>query len=172
MNDIGSSSPVSEKTEVLYGNDNIIKKTLETFSWVKERLESSIDSTGPAVHVIEQIWKALVQLKERGVKIRGVTEITADNISYCKKLMEICDLCHLDGVRTNFGIVDGKATLLHGVSQETNPLSQAIFTTVKGLVQAQEYLFENLWKNAIPAHYKIREIEDGIKPPVTETQRS
>ena len=30
-------------------------------------------------------------------------------------------------------------------------------TTVKGIVEAQEYLFENLWKNAIPAQYKIKE---------------
>jgi hypothetical protein len=29
---------------------------------------------------------------------------------------------------------------------------------VKGIVETQEYLFENLWKNAIPAQYKIMEI--------------
>jgi len=37
-----------------------------------------------------------------------------------------------------------------GVLHETNPLSQAILTSVKTLVEAQEYLFENLWKSAIP----------------------
>ena len=41
--------------------------------------------------------------------------------------MEVCELRHLDGVRTNFAIADGKEALLHGVSQETNPLSQVIY---------------------------------------------
>lgn len=50
--------------------------------------------------------------------------------------MEVCELRHLDGIRTNFAIADGKEALLHGVSQETNPLSQAILTTAKGLVEA------------------------------------
>jgi len=135
-------SPSSEKTEVLYGNENIIKGTLETYSWIKERMEGSMDNAGPAIHVIyKPIWNGLVHLKERGVRIRGVTEITPDNVSYCKKLMEVCELRHLDGVRTNFGIADGKQALLHGVSQETNPLSQAILTSVKAIVEAQESLF-------------------------------
>ena len=170
--DSASSPPTPERTEVLYGNDNIIKKTLETYSWVKERIEASIDNAGPAIHIMyEPIWNGLVQLKEKGVNIRGVTEVTAENVSYCKKLMEVCELRHLDGVRTNFGIADGKEALLHGVSQETNPLSQAIVTSVKGLVEAQEYLFENLWKSAISAQYKIKEIEEGVKPPFIETLR-
>ena len=143
--------PASEITEVLYGNDNILKRTLETYSWIKERLEGSIDNAGPAIHVIyNPIWDGLVQLKENGVKIRVVTEITVDNISYCKRLLEVSEIRHLDGVRTNFAIADGKQALLHGVSQETNPLSQAIVTSVKVLVEAQESLFENLWKSAIP----------------------
>jgi hypothetical protein len=171
LNDLASRGS-SETTEVLYGNENIIEKTLETFSWIKERLEGSFDNAGPAIHVIyEPIWNGLVCLKERGVKIRGVTEITADNISYCKKLTEVCELRHLGGVRTNFAIADGKQALLHGVSQETNPLSQAILTSSKALVQAQEYLFENLWKSASPAQYKIKEIEEGVKPPFMETLR-
>jgi two-component system, OmpR family, sensor histidine kinase VicK len=85
--------------------------------------------------------------------------------------MEVCELRHLDGVRTNFGIADGKQVLLHGVSQEANPLSQAILTSARALVEAQEYLFENLWKNAIPAQFKIKEIEEGVKPPFMETLR-
>ena len=113
----------------------------------------------------------MLQLKETGVKIRVVTEITPDNITYCKKLLEVYELRHLDGVRTNFAIVDGKEALLHGVSQETDPLSQAILTTVRGLVEAQEYLFENLWKSAISAQSKIKEIEEGVRPPFIETLR-
>ena len=75
----------------------------------------------------------------------------------------------LDGIRTNFGIADGKQILLHGVSQEKNPLFRSIVTSAKGLVEAQQYMFENLWNRAIPVIHKIREIEEGIKPDVIET---
>ncbi|HEY6534843.1 MAG TPA: HAMP domain-containing sensor histidine kinase [Candidatus Nitrosocosmicus sp.] len=162
--------PESEKTEILIGNDNIIKKTLETFAWIKESLVASIDKDGPALNVIyEPIWTGYISLKKRGIKLKGVTEVTIDNIQYCKKLMEVSELRHLDGVRTNFAIADRKAVMLHGVSQEANPLSHAIVTSVKGIVDAQQYMFENLWNKAIPAIQKIIEIEQGIKPDIIET---
>ncbi len=158
------------KTEVLIGNDNIIKKTLETFSWIEESLDGSIDKDGPALNVIyEPIWTGYISLKKRGIKLRGVTEVIVDNIQYCKKLMEVGELRHLDGVRTNFAIADRKAVMLHGVSQDTDPLSHAIVTSVKGIVDAQQYMFENLWNKSIPAIQKIMEIEQGIKPDIIET---
>lgn len=87
-------------------------------------MEASFDRNGPAIHVLyPSVWGGLITLKEKGVKIRSVTEITLDNIFYCKKLMELVEIRRLDGVRTNFGIADGKEVLLHGISQETNPLS-------------------------------------------------
>jgi two-component system, OmpR family, sensor histidine kinase VicK len=45
---------------------------------------------------------------------------------------------------------------------KNNPLSHAIVTNVKGIVDAQQYLFETLWSKAIPIEKKIKEIEEGI----------
>ena len=63
--------------------------------------------------------------------------------------------------------------LLHSVSHEKQeqPLSHAIVTNAKALVEAQQFQFETLWKHAIPAEEEIREIEEGMKPPFTETLR-
>ncbi len=163
-------NPEPGKTTVLYNPESIVRKTLETFSWVKKSVEGSIDRSGPAIHVLfEPVWNGLNCLKEKGVKIRLITEVTAENVSYCKKLCHVCELRHLDGVRTNFGIADGKEVLLHGVSQGPAPLSQAIVTTVQAFVEAQQFMFENLWNKAIPAEQKIREIEQGFKPYIIET---
>ena len=72
-------------------------------------MDGALDKDGPAVHVLyEPICEWLVSLKKKGIKIRGITEVTIDNIHYCKMLMEVGELRHLDGVRTNFGIADGK----------------------------------------------------------------
>ena len=128
-------------------------------------MDGSLDKDGPAIHVLyKPIWDGLVSLKKRGIKIRCITEVTLDNIHYCKKLLEVSEIRHLDGVRINFGIDDRKQVLLHGISYKTNPISQAILTSVKGFVEAQQYMFENLWNKAIPAIEKIKEIEEGVEP--------
>ena len=64
------------------------------------------------------IWNGLNKLKERGVKLRLVTEITVDNISYAKKMMEIAEVRHLNGVRSSFGIADGIEYLDHAISEQ------------------------------------------------------
>jgi two-component system, OmpR family, sensor histidine kinase VicK len=59
--------------------------------------------------------------------------------------------------------------MLHSISHEDQPLSHAILSNAKALVEAQQYLFETLWNKGIPAEEKIKEIQDGIKPPFIET---
>ena len=87
----GNEISESEKTDILIGNDNIIKKkTLETYSWIEESLDASVDKDGPALNVLyEPIWTGYISLKKRGIKLKGVTEVTVNNIQYCKKLMEV-----------------------------------------------------------------------------------
>ena len=41
------------------------------------------------------------------MKMRFITEIMRENISYCERIMEIAEVPHLDEVKRNFGIVDG-----------------------------------------------------------------
>ncbi|MGB7638906.1 MAG: HAMP domain-containing sensor histidine kinase [Nitrososphaeraceae archaeon] len=157
-----------ETTEVLYGNDDIIRKTLETFSWIQNTLEGCVDHTEIAMHVTAfQIWDGLDQLKKRGVKIRMVTEITDSNICHAKKMMEIAEVRHLKGVRSSFGIADGIQYLDHAIS-ENDQLSHAIISNVKAVVEAKQYLFETLWNMATPAEQTAREIEEGIEPTKTE----
>ncbi len=173
MNEIHSPLP-PETTEVLYGNENIQKRTLEIFSRVKESLDGCNDSTEMPMNVkYEDIWNGYVQLKKNGVRLRAITEITPDNISYAKKAIKLFEIRHLNGLKSNFGLVDRKVCLLHSVSHEeqAQPLSHAIVTNAKALVEAQQFQFETLWKYAIPAEEEIREIEEGMKPPFTETLR-
>ena len=172
ISDTTFDSNRSEKTEVLYGNDNIVKKTLETFSWVSKTLDGCIDHTEVAMHVtLEPLWNGLVQLKNRNVVIRIVTEITKENVSYSKKLSEVVDLRHLDGIRSNFGVADKKEYLDHVISKQEGLLSHAIVSNVKQIVHAKQYLFNVLWNQAIPAYQRIREIEEGIVPDFIKTIR-
>jgi len=93
---------------------------------MKERLDACLDHTEVAMHVLDdKIFNGLIFLTNRGVKIRGVTEVTRGNILYCKKLMEFIEFRHLDGMRSNVGIADKKECLIHVISHDKEHLSHA-----------------------------------------------
>jgi two-component system sensor histidine kinase VicK len=132
---------------------------------VREKFDSCSDKIGPSVIVtIEPVWKELIEIKKRAGKIRLLTEITKDNIPFCKELMKIGELRHFDGVKVNFAILDGKeyqATIIH---EESEPVTQLIVSNAKSFVDQHQYVFDTLWSRAIPGEQKIKEIQEGIRP--------
>ncbi|HXX96992.1 MAG TPA: ATP-binding protein, partial [Candidatus Bathyarchaeia archaeon] len=98
------------------------------------------------------------------VKLRYITEITTENISYCKELMKIADVRHLDGIKGNF-MLSEKEYLAPAASNNTsNIASQIIYSNLQEIVEQQQYMFETLWSKAIPSQQRIREIEEGVHP--------
>ena len=108
------------------------------------------------------------------MKFRYVTEITKDNISYCKEMLKFAEIRHLDGVKGNFEISDEKeyvaATRLQRDKEQSIP--QLIHSDVKEVVEQQQYVFDSFWNRAIPSEQKIRELDYGIMPEVTEVIQS
>jgi hypothetical protein len=93
-----------EKTEIFYGSDKVIDAILQFSSRTKSRIEACVDNTRPSLAIrIEQLKKSFMNAKNRGVRLRCITEINKENISYCKELLEIVnELRHLDGIKGNF----------------------------------------------------------------------
>ncbi|MDQ6667158.1 MAG: hypothetical protein M3Y53_02905 [Thermoproteota archaeon] len=53
--------------------------TGQVFSQIKERLDACLDHTEVAMHVLDdKIFNGLIFLTNRGVKIRGVTEVRCE----------------------------------------------------------------------------------------------
>jgi two-component system, OmpR family, sensor histidine kinase VicK len=93
-----------EKMEIFYGADKAISEELQFFFKTKRQIDTCMDHTRPSLAIgIESIKRSFVDAKNRGVKLRYLTEITDANISYCKELMSIVDeVRHLDGIKGNF----------------------------------------------------------------------
>jgi two-component system, OmpR family, sensor histidine kinase VicK len=154
-----------EKTEVLYGVDNATNAQIRIASNAKTMLYACVDSSAPSVDTekIEPIRKMIVDARDRGVKLRYVTEITKDNLHYWKELMKIIDeLRHLEGVKGNFA-TNGTEYIAIAMLQQAKPVVQVIYSNVKAVVEQHLYLFGTLWDKATPAEQKIREIEEGIE---------
>jgi two-component system, OmpR family, sensor histidine kinase VicK len=78
--------------EVFYGTAKVISEELLFFSKARQRIDTCMDSTRPSFAIgMGSIKKSFIDARNRGVKLRYLTEITDANISYCKELMLIVD---------------------------------------------------------------------------------
>jgi hypothetical protein len=163
-----NASSASEKTEVIHGLDKTTEAIVEFLYSAEVSMNICADHTWPSVAMGVEIYKkGLFELKTRNVKFRAITDITKDNIEYCKELMQIAELRHLDGIKGNFGISE-KAYTASATLQEAARLHQVIYSNVKAILEQQQYVFETLWGKAIPAEGKVKEIEQGLEPDIIE----
>lgn len=153
---------VTEVTKIHHGIENIIKVTLQFLAQAENRIDACIDKTRPLLIIdITRIKDAFLAARKRGVRLRYITEITSDNLSYCKQLMTMVDeLRHLDGIKGNF-YLSNKACLAPATfHQKGKPASQTFYSNVKEFVEHQSYVFDTLWTGAIPAEQRIKQIEE------------
>jgi two-component system sensor histidine kinase VicK len=164
---VSAPSTNSERTEVLYGVENAMSTLKQVMSRVNSRADVCGDSLAPSFSMgVEPIKKGYIDFKNRGVKIRFITEITKDNIPYCKELMKyVEELRHMDGVKGNMAVGETEYVAT-AVLQEAQPVTQTIYSNAKAILEQQRYFFENLWSTAISSKQKIKEIEDGIIIPI------
>ena len=158
------TSPVN-KSEILYGVENAVGRGVYFMSNVKQRMDIFFDHSAPSIVVdVEEYRNGYIDIRRRGAKIRAFTEITKDNVQYCKELMKLVDeLRHLDGVRGGVAVSESEY-MATTVLQEAKPLTQVIYSNVKEVVEQGQYIFDTLWNASVSAERKIREIEQGIIP--------
>jgi two-component system, OmpR family, sensor histidine kinase VicK len=105
---------------------------------------------------------AFLDAKNRGVKLLYITEITKDNLIYCKELVKMTDeLRHLDGIKGNFYISESGYLAPATYHEKGKPASQIIYSNVNEIIEHQKYVFDSFWNRAIPAEQRINEVEEG-----------
>jgi two-component system sensor histidine kinase VicK len=150
---------VTEKTVILTNPEDIDRMIHQTFSNISHDYGTCIDASGPTVVMsIESMKKRLIVAHARGVKIRFITEITKDNLPYCKQMMELGEMRHLEGVQGNFGVSETEY-LASATLDKEKLVPILIYSNVKQIVMQQQYVFQTLWNKAIPAEQRIEEIE-------------
>jgi len=160
---LASPAMAENLTEIIYGTEAVIETVLHAISLTQECLDIFMDITSISMITSnERLMDAYVKLKDRGVKIRNITEITIDSIPYLKKMMSFAEVRHIDGIIGSFGVSERDY-----ISNDTSPTDKitqrAIHSSMKIFVQQHQYLFDTIWKNAIPAEQKIQAIEKGIE---------
>jgi signal transduction histidine kinase len=153
-----------EKTIVYYGEGKTTEILLKTFSNAKEKWSVYANSKGPTISMgVNAIRKGYISLNKRGVKIQYITEINKNNLNYCKELQKISSLRHIDSAKGGMAVSESEYVAT-AVLKESKPNSHLIYSNVKEIVEQEQSIFDSLWKIAIPAEIKIKEIEEGIEP--------
>jgi signal transduction histidine kinase len=158
-----------EKTEIWYNEEKAMNGLAQVMSNVKKSADVCGDSLSPSFSMgVEQIKNGYIDFKRRGIKVRFITDISKENLSYCKELMQYVELRHMSKIKGNMAVSDTEYVATAKLEGEAKPITQTIYSNVKAIIEQHRYFFENLWINSISVEQRIREIEKGIEPIKTE----
>ena len=160
-----------EITEILRGAEDTTCAVVLFFTNANT-VSACGDSLAPSVAMgVEPIKECYKDLKRRKAKVRWITEITRDNLSYCRELMQYAEVRHLDGTRGNFGVSD-TAYIATATVNKAQPVPELTYSSVRSVVQQNKYVFDTLWSKAVVAEDRIREVEEGIIRSQTRTVKN
>lgn len=158
MEGIGTAKGLEESTKTIL---NVLNNS-------RNSLLICADQYWPSVAIgIEVFNKGMFDLKKRNVKSRFITEVTKENIAFCKELMKIAAVHHLPGLKGNFAVNENEY-IASATMKNLQLLSQVVYSNSKAVVEQHNFFFENLWDKSISAIEKIDEIEKGIVPEIVD----
>ncbi len=136
----------------------------------KLRIDVCVDHTRPylAIEII-RLRDAFIDARRRHVTIRYITEITKDNLHYCKEMISVVDeLRHLNGIKGNFYVSEQGYAAPSTLHEKGKSSEMMIYSDVKEIVEHQQYIFDSFWNASTSAERKIKEIQGDISLGITE----
>jgi K+-sensing histidine kinase KdpD len=151
-----------EKTEILIEPEVTAKRAWEFFSTNSKKFDvcASSATTPIAMTIFRDAYE---DMKSRGTKIRWVTDITKDNLTHCKDLMQYAEVRHIGSLNENFRVSEAEY-IAATTTNEGFPIPKLNYSNSKEIVGQQQYIFEALWAKGVPAEHRIREIEQDVEP--------
>ena len=158
------------QTEIVHGSDNVVDRLVQFMHKAQLRIDICVDHTRPCLAIeIMQLRDAFIDAKRRHVKIRYLTEITKQNLHYCKQLISVVDeFRHLNGIKGNFYVSEQEYTAPSTLHEEGKSSEIMIYSNVKEIVEHQQYIFDSFWNTSTSAERKITEIQSGISLGITQ----
>ena len=161
-----------EKTELLFGVEDAVARGDKFMKNVKVGMDLFGEKNGPSIIMEFDVYRNnYIEVIKRGGKIRFITEITKENLHYCKELRKIVtEMRHLEGLVGGIAVSESEY-MSTTTLREKQLLTQVFYSNAKEVVGQGQYIFDTFWNKAIPVEDRFREIEEGIKPDFIETIR-
>ncbi|HEY7080427.1 MAG TPA: HAMP domain-containing sensor histidine kinase [Nitrososphaeraceae archaeon] len=151
---------MNEKINVLHRAE-VINAISDIFYNAEHRIDVCGNSRFPSfIFSFESIRTAMKnnKINRKYTVQRYIFEITQQNLQYCKDLMKIAEIRHMNEIEANL-LLNEKEYL--GSITTSEPHQQAIHTNITEIVEQQQNIFETLWNKSIHAEKRIKEIEEG-----------
>jgi two-component system, OmpR family, sensor histidine kinase VicK len=158
------------KTEIVHESDNVVDGLVQFMCKAKLRIDVCVDQTRPylAIEII-RLRDAFIDAKRRHVTIRYITEITKDNLHYCKEMISVVDeLRHLNSIKGNFYVSEQEYVAPSTLHEKGKSSEMMIYSDVKEIVEHEQYIFDTFWNTSTSAERKIKEIQSDINLGITE----
>ena len=161
-----------ENTELLFGVEDAVARGDKFMKNVKVGMDLFGEKNGPSIIMEFDVYRNnYIEVIKRGGKIRFITEITKENLHYCKELRKIVtEMRHLEGLVGGIAVSETEY-MSTTTLREKQLLTQVFYSNAKEVVGQGQYIFDTFWNKAIPVEDRFREIEEGIKPDFIETIR-
>jgi hypothetical protein len=110
-------------------------------------------------HHLHEGYKVMERLiNEKNLKIRLIVEAIPENIEQINSITNY-EIRHLDDIKSNFGILDGRGYVVSIFNQGSTKPQQAFFSNSKPFIDKQQALFDLLWEIAIPIDLRNKELK-------------
>jgi hypothetical protein len=135
-----------EKTDLLYGAENAVARGVQFMQNVKVSMDLFGGKNGPSIIMEFDVYKNnYIDVIRRGGRIRLITEITNENLHYCKGVVNIVtELRHLEGLIGGIAVSESEymstTTLRWRVS---NLISNSVKFTQRGDVTITAEIIKN-----------------------------
>jgi hypothetical protein len=137
-----------EITDVVYDINQFQELVLDSINVVEKGFDVIWDKTVFNFHFtyLQDGFKQLETLiEEKHLRVRLIVEATQENINQINSI-KYYDVRHIDNLKGNFGILDGRTYMIYFFNQDTEKPEQGFFSNSKVLVDQQQQIFENCGK--------------------------
>src|SRR5690348_11281897 len=151
--DSNASETDHQKIKVIMGAEYALNFYISRAQLIKKNMQVCYDHNMP-MRLIKTvpIWSTNLELDKKGIKVRFLTDIRNENLEYCKQILQEIkhvEMRHMEGVRGNFTIHDGKEMFLpFFVDRPGELLNEMLYSSQKQMVDVYVFMFDKLWNQA------------------------
>jgi hypothetical protein len=148
-----------KEINVLSGVENIVDAIKEIINKANTRYDACADSYVPSFIIKNGIMSNFIDFKfRRDGRIRYITEVTKENLDYCKQIMNVGELRHLQGLKGVFKV--NEIECHHNVIlDEQNQMAMMVYSNMNDIVSQYQRVFDTLWEKAIPFRDRMSQIQ-------------
>jgi signal transduction histidine kinase len=158
------------------GETSVIKGVKEVEALVYEFLEKSNKtylkalSDERAPKNIPQVLRLIRGMfaANSNFRFQLITDLQSTNLNYCKQLLDAgVEVRHIEGNKVSFAISQDEYiavpinALEDLIATGAEIPNEIVWSTRQDLVSQAEQIFEVMWRSAVPAELRIREIQEG-----------